>query len=192
MPLVDYSKIIGRAAWVRSRAGLEGKDPPYSTRTIIETVFPDVAVTGADLPRHIAEMATSDKHGRALFYNRSHAAPMQRVGLAHGLYHHISDIREEPGLRECDLSARKLSEIVKDFASELERSCDLFAGELLVPLHVLDRFAPDPLWGEGALPKAALEDEYDHLASRFNVPRWFAKWRLWDLHALRRSNFYHR
>lgn len=189
MPLLPYAKIIGRAMWLRHAAGLDGTEPPYSLRSMMEAAFPGIAVTGADLPRQIAEMAVSDRRGRALFYNRRMNHPMQRVGLAHGLYHHMTDIRGEEGLRECNLSTRKLSEFADEFKSETELACDLFAAELLVPMDVLDRYAPDPLWGKDGLPKQALEDEYDTLASRFNVPRWFMRWRCYDLHQMRRSHF---
>src|SRR6185312_7133459 len=104
---------MGRAAWVRHEAGVVGTKPPFSTRQIMERVFPRIAVTGTELPEHITEMAIADKGRRALYYNR-HARighGQQRVGLMHGLYHHLSDMKTGNGLRECNLVSRKLSRI---------------------------------------------------------------------------------
>jgi Zn-dependent peptidase ImmA (M78 family) len=186
--LLDYATIIGRAAWVRSKAGLKGTAPPYSTRAVLETCFPHIAVTGASLPPHVTEMAMWQKGKRALFYNRAVQHPQQRVGLAHGLYHHLEDMKTDEGLRECNLVARRFA-ATAGTSDPLELACDLFAAELLIPLDVLDTLAPRPLWGAGGLARGALEDEYDHLASRFNVPKGFIKWRLYDLHVLRGSHF---
>lgn len=189
--MLPYMKIIGRAAWVRAQAGLDGRDPPYSTHDIIEKVFPNIAVSGTHLPEGITEMAVSDGPRRALFYNNragiSHAH--QRVGLAHGLYHHITDIKGIDGLRECNVVLRQLADLGVGERDPTELACDLFAAELLVPLDVLDAMAPDPLWGPNALPKKAFDDECDHLASRFNVPAEFMRWRLFDLNALRKSHY---
>jgi Zn-dependent peptidase ImmA (M78 family) len=101
----------------------------------------------------------------------------------------MTDIKGEVGLRECNVVMRRLGDRMVAHRDPVELACDLFAAELLMPLEVLDRLAPDPLWGKGALPRQALEDEFDALASRFNVPRGFAKWRCFDLHALRQSHF---
>lgn len=194
MSLLDYGTIIGRAAWVRSQAGyLDDAPPPYSSRHILERVFPKIAVAGADLPIGVSEMAVAEKGRRALFYSRKVAHPSQRVGLMHGLYHHLSDIKDSIGLRECNLTVRKLAQQTgSEFKDPLELACDLFAGEVLAPLDVLDRLAPEKLFATGGIEAEALKDEIDHLASKFNVPRKFLKWRLWDLSCLRRSNFYSR
>jgi hypothetical protein len=190
--LIDYATIIGRAAWVRHQAGyLADAPPPYSSRHILERVFPRIAVAGAELPRGVTEMAVAEKGGRALFYSRKVSHPHQRVGLIHGLYHHLSDIKDSIGLRECNLTVRKLAaQTGSEFKDPLELSCDLFAAEVLVPLDVLDQHAPTQLYGTKGIEKEALEDEIDHLSSRFNVPKKFMKWRLWDLGCLRRSNFF--
>lgn len=186
--LLDYQQIIGRAAWARRKAGLEGTDPPYSTRRVMNQCFPDIAVSGTELPIHIIEMARADGDRRALYYNRNVNHSAQRIGIAHGLYHHWTDLRGDVGLRECNLAMRELGRI-DGHRDPIEVACDLFAAELLVPLDVLDGHAPDPIWGQGALSRDALEDECDTLASRFNVPKGFIKWRLNDLHAIRRSHY---
>jgi Zn-dependent peptidase ImmA (M78 family) len=187
--LVDYLTIMGRAAWVRHEAKLVGTKPPYSTRHIMETVFPKIAVTGTELPEHITEMAVADKGRRALYYNRharvSHG--QQRVGLMHGLYHHLSDMKTGDGLRECNLVSRKLSRV--EAVDNGELACDLFAAEVLAPLDVLAEYAPDQLYPRDPAVRAAVADEIDHLASRFNVPRGFMRWRIYDLHWFRRTHY---
>lgn len=188
--LLDYAMVIGRAAWVRHRAGYIGAKPPYSTKHLLETVFPEIPVSGADLPRGVTEMAIVDESGRrAIFYARGVHHASQRVGLMHGLYHHLSDLKVDPGLKECSLPLRKLGRIDSKMNDPVERACDLFAAEILVPLDVLDPLAPAVLFQRGASLKSALADEVDHLASRFNVPVGFMRWRLWDLHNIRQTHF---
>lgn len=190
MRLLDYATIIGRAAWVRHQAGYLDAEPPFSSRHILERVFPKIAVAGADLPPKVTEMAVAEKGRRALFYARGVPHTQQRVGLMHGLYHHLSDIKENIGLRECNLTVRRLAQQENSqFRDPIELACDLFAGEVLVPLDVLDRMAPAQLYGAEGAAREAIEDEIDHLSSRFNVPRKFMTWRLYDLGCLRRSNF---
>jgi hypothetical protein len=187
--LIDYATVIGRAAWVRHQAGYIGEKPPYSSRHLIETVFPKIAVTGADLPKGVTEMAITKGRQRALYYNRKVPHSAQRVGLIHGIYHHLSDIKAEPGLRECNLQLRELAHHVERLRDPVELACDLFAAEVLVPLDVLHPLAPENIYPRDPIARQAVEDETDHLSSMFNVPRGFMKWRLYDLHALRRSHF---
>lgn len=189
--LVDYARIIGLAAWVRQRGGLIGAPPPYSTRKILETVFPKIAVAGdASMPRGITEMAIHDKGRRALFYSKKVSHPVQRVGLMHGLYHHLSDMKTGTGLiRECNLVVRALGQYDVSSLDPLELSCDLFAAEVLIPFDVLDGMAPDIPFSRDPKVRAALDDETDHLSSRFNVPKGFMRWRLYDLIHFRRTHF---
>lgn len=189
--LVDYARIIGLAAWARQRAGYIGKPPPYSTRHLLETVFPKIAVAGdSSMPRGITEMALVDKGRRALFYSKKVAHPVQRVGLMHGLYHHLSDMRDGSGLiRECNLVGRALGQHDPSTKDPLELACDLFAAEVLIPFDVLDGMAPDMPFTRDPVQRAAIDDEVDHLASRFNVPKGFMNWRLYDLIQLRKSHF---
>jgi Zn-dependent peptidase ImmA (M78 family) len=176
---------------VRRMALIQGEKPPYSTRHILETLFPNIPVSGADLPRGVTEMAVvHGKDQRALFYSKKVSHVHQRVGLMHGLYHHLSDLKESVGIKECSLPLRKLGLVKESLRDPIEIACDLFAGEVLVPLDVLDAYAPVQLFPRDAKIKAALEDEIDTLSSRFNVPRGFMKWRLWDLEKIRRTNFF--
>ena len=187
--MLDYATIIGRAAWVRHQAGYIGEKPPYSSRHIIETVFPKIAVAGSDLPHGVTEMAVADKNRRALYYNKKVPHSTQRVGLIHGLYHHLSDIKAEAGLRECNLQLRELAVRVERLRDPVELACDLFAAEVLVPLDVLHRMAPDHLFPKDAKRRAAVDDEVDHLSSKFNVPKGFMRWRLFDLLHFRRTHY---
>lgn len=190
MELLDYGTIIGRAAYVRSKAGYIGRPPPYSTRTVLEKVFPRIAVAGAALPRGVTEMAVSEKGRRALFYGKKTPHTVQRVSLMHGLYHHLSDIKSAVGLRECNLALTHLRRNDPRFADPLELSCDLFAAEVLIPLDVLSALAPDVLESKDMRIQAAIDDEIDHLSSKFNVPRDFMNWRIVDLVAMRSTHYY--
>ncbi len=187
--MLDYATIIGRAAWVRHHAGYIGAPPPYSSRHLIETVFPKIAVAGADLPRGITEMAVAEKTKRALYYSKRVPHSSQRVGLIHGLYHHLSDIKSEAGLRECNLQLRELAQRVPRLKDPAELACDLFAAEVLVPLDVLHAMSPDRLFPKEPKRRAAVDDEIDHLSSKFNVPKGFMRWRLFDLLHFRRTHY---
>lgn len=186
---LDYATIIGRAAWCRDRAGFMDETPPYSTRQLLERVFPKIAVAGADLPRGVTEMAVAEEGRRALFYSRKVPHTSQRVGLMHGLYHHLSDIKSEIGLRECNLVMAKYEQATHR-TDPVEASCDLFAAEILIPLDVLDSYVHWNVYAKRSdTDERAISDEIDTLSSRFNVPRGFMRWRLHDLHYLRRSHF---
>ena len=71
--------------------------------------------------------------------------------------------------------------------SAIEAACDLFAGELLVPFAVLDRYAPMVLFPDSS---ERWKDQVNALASLFNVSDEFMLWRLEDLALLRQSHFY--
>ena len=92
-------------------------------------------------------MAVVDKGRRALYYNRNKDHSVVRVGLMHGLYHHWSDLRDSDGLRECNLNIVKMQRFEQ--RDPLEIACDLFAAEVLVPLDVLDHYAPDRSFRKG-------------------------------------------
>lgn len=186
--LLDYATIIGRAAWVRHQAGFIGKAPPYSSRHLLEKVFPNIPVAGTSLPKGVTEMAVAQEGRRALFYSRKFPHTHQRVGLIHGLYHHLSDIKQDVGIRECSLIVRNEGRRTR-VVDPVELACDLFAAEVLTPLDVLDEYAPDVLFSRDAEIRGALDDEIDNLASRFNVPVGFMRWRLMDLRAMRRSHY---
>jgi len=189
--LLDHGKIAGRAHWCRNKAGFLGLSPPFSTRQLFDQVFPNIAVCGADLPRNVTEMAVADAGRRALYYAKGVNHSQQRVGLMHGLYHHMEDIYSDgqAGLWECNLTMRKLG-IQTHQTDPLELACDLFAAEVLIPFDVLHDMTPFSVYEtRDDLQKSAVDDEIDHLASRFNVPKGFMRWRLHDLHQLRRTHY---
>jgi Zn-dependent peptidase ImmA (M78 family) len=163
---------------------------------VIETCFPDIVVTGAALPKTLIEMAEVGADGRRnLLYRRGIDHATQRVGLAHGLHHFLSDLKvaraaRRRGHAECNTNLRWLERSGKFEKDPIEVACDLFAGELLTPFDVLDTMAPKILFPSDKTKLHLFLDEVDSLASRFNVPADFIQWRLADLAHLRRSSFY--
>jgi hypothetical protein len=191
--LLDIGEIEGRAAFVRKKCGLDQLEPPYPTNLITSTSFTKVHITGdKTMPNGITEMVVRDRGRFALFYSRKVGAPSQRLGILHGCYHTISDLAVVDGQRECNLGDRKFRRFNPDLDVPEERACDLFAGALLVPFHVLDRMAPETLFPgkQGSPERHAFDDQVDRLASKFAVPAGFMNWRLYDLAQLRRTHFY--
>ncbi len=193
--LVDFGVIAGRAAIVRHKAGILGKDPPYHTHEIVEAAFPKVAVVGTDqLPRSVIEMVQASPRRRVVYYNRKVSTATQRVGIMHGCHHLLSDLKRvtDQQSRECNVDIRGLERAGKfeGSADAVEIACDVFAGEVLMPFDVLDQYAPDELFPKGRAKEQAFSDECDRIASRFQVPVGFARWRLWDLMHLRRTNLF--
>jgi hypothetical protein len=189
--MVDVAGVLGRARFCREKAGFAGKGPPYSTRKVIETCFKGLGVTGADLPTGLIEMVERHRSGkRVLFYKRGIPPALQRVGIAHGLHHFLSDLKHAPGLSECNTRLRWLEKSAQLSQDPIEVACDLFAGELLVPFDVLDDLAPRSLFPKDRVKDHIFRDEVDHLSSKFNVPVGFMRWRLFDLLHLRRTHFF--
>lgn len=190
--LLDVGEIEGRAAYIRKKLGLTSlPERGYSTRAITEGSFPRVFVTGDNLPRGITEMVVRDRGRYQLFYSRMVQAPSQRLGIIHGCYHTLTDLRDDDGIRKCDLTDRKFRQRGQR-EHPVEVACDLFAGAILVPFSDLDALAPDDLFPgqQGSPERHAFDDEVDVLASRFQVPAGFMRWRLFDLAKLRQSHFW--
>jgi Zn-dependent peptidase ImmA (M78 family) len=188
--LLDLGEIEGRASYIRKKLGLSSlPERGYSTRAITEGVFSRVFITGDNLPRGVTEMVVRDRGRYQLFYSRKVQAPSQRLGIIHGCYHTLTDLREDDGIRKCDLTDRKFRQVNPD---PVELACDLFAGALLVPFSDLDHLAPDDLFpGQpGSAERHVFDDEVDVLASRFQVPAGFMRWRLYDLAKLRQTHFF--
>jgi len=187
LPLLDNAAVTARAYIVRHRCGFIGAEPDYSTNTVQRICFPDVRITGARLPKGVIAMCEAGIGRRTIFYNRDEPQSSQRVGIAHEFHHLLTDLKH-PHLheqRECNNAARALEAAGYLATSIVEIACDLFAGELLVPFDVLDRYAPDDLFPEELPLQQAFEDEVDRLASKFNVPAPFMLWRLRDLQHIR-------
>lgn len=189
--IIDYQRVMGLARWVRDRCGYLDADPPYSSKHVFDTLFPHIAVTGSrTLPHNAIEMALHEKSTkrRAVLYKRGLAAQEHRLATLHGLYHHLSDLRVDYGLRECNTKRRENETALGD-REPIEVECDQFGAEVLVPLEVLDRFAPTILYSNNVAQKRALEDSLDHLASRFNVTTKLMSQRLYELNLLRKSYY---
>lgn len=192
VPLIDPLTIFARAAQARRRAGYIDADPPYSTRRLVDAWWYDVHVAGAELADGVTEMAQTDGQHYAVWYNRRVPHPVQRVGIVHGLHHFLTDLRDVPQreLRECNLPLRQLERAGYWQNDPIERACDLFAGEVLVPFDQLNARAPRDLFPRSPADKQAWDDLVDGLASTFNVPVGFIRWRLYDLIHLRRTHFF--
>lgn len=189
--IIDYQRVMGLARWVRDRCAYLDSDPPYSSKHVFDTCFPKIAVTGSrTLPRNCVEMALHEKSTkrRAVLYKRGLVAQEHRFATLHGLYHHLSDLRVDYGLRECN-EKRRENESAIGAREPIEVECDQFAAEVLVPLEILDRFAPTVLYSDNPVQKRALEDARDHLASRFNVTDKLMAQRLYELNLLRKSYY---
>lgn len=192
--LLDVGEIEGRAAWIRKACGMtELPDRGFSTQPITERFFKNVSITGdRDMPRGITEMVFRDRGRFALYYSRKVGAPSQRLGILHGCYHTLTDLAVVDGSRECNLEDRKFRQRERQHETPAEVACDLFAGALLVPFHLLDQLAPTVIFpgAIGSDERHVFDDEVDVLASRFQVPAGFMRWRLFDLFKLRQTHFY--
>lgn len=141
--------------------------PAYSTSQIIAMAFPEVLVTGYELPRGIDEAVSRMTRGPVLLYRRGISTADQRVAIAHGLAHLIYD-DDAPCVRGRAGSPMR------------ERRADAFAGELLVPLDELAkvlRVMPSKDPDEQQL----YLDHVDYLASMFKVPSSMIRKRIREL-----------
>lgn len=188
MPLLDISQIAAWGASIRRRCGFIGADPPYSSNKVHQVVFSYVEVHGEDLPVGVLAMTEAGVGRVVIYYNRRETRDQQRFGIMHEFGHLVTDLREVRGLerRECRRGRRG------DLHDEVEHICDLFAADVLVPLEVLDRYAPGRLFPRDPLASKMFLDEIDRLASRFNVPSSLIVERLQDLALFRRSSFFRR
>jgi Zn-dependent peptidase ImmA (M78 family) len=142
------------ASDLRSRA--KQTRPAFSTNQIIAMTFPEVLVTGYELPCGIDEAVSRMTRGPVLLYRRSLSTAEQRVAIAHGLAHLIYDDDARCARGRAGSPSR-------------ERRADAFAAELLVPLDELAkvlRVMPSKDPDEQQL----YLDHVDHLASIFQVP----------------------
>src|SRR5690348_11843491 len=106
--LLDYTRIIGRAAFVRHKSKMLDAKPPFSIRRIMEVAFPGIHVTGSKLPDGVVEMCERRGNRRTIFYNRKYSHATQRVGIAHALFHLIGDMKNGTGMAECNVALREL------------------------------------------------------------------------------------
>src|SRR5260370_33909699 len=101
MPLVDYARIIGRAAFVRHKCGFFDAKPPYSTKKVFDTCFPDIHVTGSNtMPKGVTELAIRNGKTRTLFYNRQVCHNPVHGGITHGCAPFLTDLLDESALSQ--------------------------------------------------------------------------------------------
>lgn len=130
--------------------------PAFSTNQIIAMAFPEVLVTGYELPRGVDEAVSRMTRGPVLLYRRGLSTAEQRMAIAHGLAHLIYD-------DDAPCAGGRAGSPMR------ERRADAFAAELLVPLDELAKLlrvmpSKDPDEQQLYL------DHVDYLASLFQVP----------------------
>jgi Zn-dependent peptidase ImmA (M78 family) len=159
------STLADVACELRSRA--KQSAPAFSTSQIIAMAFPEVLVTGYDLPTGIDEAVSRMSRGPVLLYRRGISTAEQRIAIAHGLAHLIFDDDAPCERGRAGTPMR-------------ERRADAFAAELLVPLDELAkvlRVMPSKDRDEQQL----YLDHVDYLASMFKVPAVIIRKRIREL-----------
>lgn len=157
--------------------------PPYSTRKLMKAVFPDVLVTGRQLPRDVIEAVQVRGRERTICYRRRMSIDLRRVAIAHAAAHLALD-EHMPG--PCAAHWLTGAYAPTDFR---ERRADLVAAEYLAPLIELDEVLPWDLAPPETVDKQFLDDEIDDAAAHFHVPPRFIHWRLDALLELRYSRY---
>lgn len=169
--VLDWRKKVGAAK------------PPYSTRALMRACFPDVLVTGAALPKNVFELVQVHGSERTVFYKRFIPTGTQRVAIAHAAAHLVFDAANS----ECATPTWSRRGVAIPTSPDLrERRADLVAAEYLAPLDEIDKLLPEELAPTDENDRQHLDDEIDHVASRFHVPQKFLIWRLPDLENYRR------
>lgn len=182
MPLIDPFHLASVARELREQIG--ATDGDISTKKLIAECFPDVLVQGEKLDLRIMEIAEVSEHGRVIYYNRNHGTPDHRVAIIHGLAHLIFDF-VDPQRLECEPAFK-----TGPSCDVRERRADLFARDVLVPLHELDERFRGQLFPQEPVERRLFDDECDHVASTFRVPTPFLLFCLYDLAKFRSSNYY--
>lgn len=161
-------------------------EPPIRVEDILKTTWPKIFVGDADLGDYHGALVTDG--GRAAMYVTKIANTDQKnIILAHLTWHWIKQALKG----QIDLTRQCLVHVPREEntpLAQVEREADVFAGELLVPLEVLEKFIDFP-----ADPKSAGEKEYRdrrtiELARQFAVTADVMKARL-SLFAVRRRSF---
>jgi hypothetical protein len=185
--MIEFGRIAAHVSSIRNRCGFYESAPPYSIHKVRETVYSDVDLHGITLPLEVVAVVEVGVGRRAIFFNRELPHPVTRVGVAHEFGHLQIDLAAPR-----DLTRIECRSIPGPEQDAIERSCDHFAGELLVPFTVLEEYAPIALFPREPARMAAFLDEMRRLAETFNVSERFMEWRLRDLAQLRRSSLFMR
>lgn len=166
--------------------GASSLEPPIRVEEILVKTWPKVHVGEADLGDYHGALVTDG--GRAAMYVTKIANTDQKnIILAHLTWHWIKQALKG----QIDLTRQCLVHVPREDnspAAQIEREADVFAGELLVPLEVLEGHIDFP-----AEPKTEGEVTYKELrtielARQFAVPADVMKARL-KLFAARRRSF---
>lgn len=160
-------------------SAVDFRAPPFSTTTVTERLFPELAIHGAPLDQFARievfhEPLASGKQAIITYDDRS-AHPTHRFSIAHEIAHWAFDFR-------CGKNPSAVVQCGERGKSEAERRADYFAAELLAPLWILDghcRFKLGEL--EDADDRAEQRNGTQRLASRFNVSLKCMQLRLRDL-----------
>jgi Zn-dependent peptidase ImmA (M78 family) len=150
---------------LRSRA--QQTHPAFSTNQILAMTFPDVLVTGFDLPKGIDEAVSRMSRGPVLLYRRDLSTAEQRLAIAHGLAHLIYDDDAPCVAGRAGSPSR-------------ERRADAFAVELLVPLDEIAKVLT-VLPSKDRDEQQLYLDHVDYLASMFKVPSKVIRQRIREL-----------
>ena len=141
------------ASELRRRAG--ETDPQFSTRAIVPAAFPDVLVTGHEFPCGVLGAVSRTRRGPVILYARGQPAAVQRHVIGHELAHLLFD--GDRAFREAGNEPDHIA----------EARADLFADELLVPLHGLREYVG--FWPSDELKRDLYLDLVDELSSYFGV-----------------------
>lgn len=132
--------------------------PRISTSRVIKACLPGTLVAGGKLPKGVLGVASRTPQGNVIIYARFLSTPEQRHVIAHEIGHLLFDHDETSAARPG-----------KPGDPKAEARADLFADELLAPLHIVARHvrhvpSADPDYQDIFL------DHVDEIASKFQVP----------------------
>lgn len=160
--------------------------PPIRVEEILRKQWPRIFVGDADLGDYHGALVTDS--GRAAMYVTKIAnADQKNIILAHLTWHWIKQALKG----QIDLTRQCLAHVPREedtAMARVEREADVFAGELLVPIEVLERHIDFPAEPKTEGEKSYMERRTLELARQFAVPADVMKARL-KLFAARRRSF---
>lgn len=166
--------------------GATSLEPPIRVEEVLKKTWPKVHVGEADLGDYHGALVT-DGGRAAMYFTKIANTDQKNIILAHLTWHWIKQALKG----QIDLTRQCLVHVPREEntpMAQIEREADVFAGELLVPLEVLENYLDFP-----AEPTTEGEREYKEvrtveLARQFAVPADVMKARL-KLFAARRRSF---
>ena len=174
--LARTNLILGQVASIHE--AMELSEPPFDFSRFLE-VYPEFTLIPARLPA-ILDGRLRLKEGQPfIFYNVNVTRGRQRFTIAHEIGH---------AFLHTDLFVCRVAETFsRNRASRrplAEREADFFASELLIPMPLLDRYAPAEFED---LPEAARNRLAVKLSRTFNVSKTAMRIKLSDLRHIRRT-----